>query len=120
MSELSHSLRYLYRDGYIARYNMESSTVAKVFLHNQNSLFVYIADDRYVITLADIMSAANHNPSIDYIIRNAWQEPTSAAYEECKRLNIVMVNYREFQKILQRLDDSIRPHNSLAKRKIDF
>jgi len=102
-SQLLYSLKYLDQDGFIRRYNLITSTFAQVVLSNGKTIHIFIADDRYLITAADITEAASQNPKPDYIVRNAWQNTSTATEMECVKHNIAMMDYMDFRKLLTKL-----------------
>lgn len=103
-SQLTYALNHLvYDDKLIKRYQMLSTEYARAYLYNQDTITVFIPDNRYIVGFTEISCIVSSEIRPDYIVHNAWQKVTEEARKECQRREIPILTYVQFRELLLRM-----------------
>jgi hypothetical protein len=100
MPQLDRTMYTLRNDGLVTRWEKFFEGCATVYLPNEKKVLIFIAEDFYGVTLADIMGAKSTVPELEYIVLNSWQGITEAAEEYCRDNGLNVISYKDLRRLL--------------------
>jgi hypothetical protein len=96
---LIHSLLRLKDYNLVERFDLLDGERAIVYLPDGRSIVVYMCKD-YLVDVPAIEDAVNDGNRADYIVFNAWDRPSPAAFTRAKNLRVPFISFLTFQNML--------------------